>query len=129
MDSAVSAVLWPLSDIWCSKVSTYIFLIKLKFRPKLEDVALRDSINEENKHKAIKMRGLPWKVTPEEIVEFFKNGDINIKQDDVVIERMDGKVTGYGLAFLANSEEVETAIESLNREHIGSRFILLSAVN
>ena len=73
------------------------------------------------------MRGLPWKVTSEEVVEFFKVGDFTIKPEDVVIERQEGKVTGYGLAFLPNAEAVETAIESLNREHIGSRFILLSA--
>ena len=73
------------------------------------------------------MRGLPWKVTPEEIVEFFKNGEFTITTNDVVIERQDGKVTGYGLAFLANSDDAETAIDSLNREHIGTRFILLSS--
>ena len=72
------------------------------------------------------MRGLPWKVTPDQVVEFFKQGDFNIKQEDVVIERQDGKVTGYGLAFLANADDVDTAIENLNREHIGTRFILLS---
>ena len=44
----------------------------------------------------------------------------------MVIERQDGKVTGYGLAFLANADDVDTAIENLNREHIGTRFILLS---
>ena len=44
----------------------------------------------------------------------------------MVIERQDGKVTGYGLAFLANADDVDNAIENLNREHIGTRFILLS---
>ena len=73
------------------------------------------------------MRGLPWKVTPEEVVEFFKNGEFNISTDDVVIERQDGKVTGYGLAFMPNVDDAENAIDSLNREHIGSRFILLSS--
>ena len=73
------------------------------------------------------MRGLPWKVTPDQIVEFFK--DFKIRQEDVVIERQDGKVTGYGLAFLANADDVDAAIDALNREHIGSRFILLSAPN
>ena len=98
-------------------------------RPKLEDVCLRDALNDGNRHRAVKMRGLPWKVTPDEVVEFFKNGEFEIKTDDVVIERQDGKSTGYGLAFLANSDDAESAIDSLNREHIGSRFILLSAPN
>ena len=66
-------------------------------------------------------------MTPEEVVEFFKGGEFTITTDDVVIERQDGKVTGYGLAFLANSDDAETAIDCLNREHIGSRFILLSS--
>ena len=73
------------------------------------------------------MRGLPWKVTTDEIIEFFKGGDYEVKAEDVVIERQDGKVTGYGLAFLANEDDAEGAIDSLNREHIGTRFILLSA--
>ena len=66
-------------------------------------------------------------MTPDDIIEFFKNGEFNITADDIVIERQDGKVTGYGLAFLANSDDAETAIDSLNREHIGTRFILLSS--
>lgn len=98
-------------------------------RPKLEDVCLRDALNDGNRHRAVKMRGLPWKVTTDEVIEFFKNGEFEIKADDVVIERQDGKSTGYGLAFLANSDDAETAIDQLNREHIGSRFILLSAPN
>ena len=94
-------------------------------RPVLDDVCLRDSLNDDNRDRAVKMRGLPWKVKPEEIVEFFKGGDITIKNEDVVIEVQEGKVTGYGLAFMPTTEDAETAIESLNREHIGSRFILL----
>ena len=88
---------------------------------------MRDKLNDSNRSRAVKMRGLPWKVTVDEIVEFYKNGDFNIKPEDVVIERQDGKVTGFGLAFMASEEDAEGAIDSLNREHIGSRFILLSA--
>ena len=88
---------------------------------------MRDKLNDSNRSRAVKMRGLPWKVTVDEIVEFYKNGDYNIKPEDVVIERQDGKVTGFGLAFMASDEDAEGAIDSLNREHIGSRFILLSS--
>ena len=59
-------------------------------RPKFEDVCLRDKLNDSNRSRAVKMRGLPWKVTVDEIVEFYKNGDFNIKPEDVVIERQDG---------------------------------------
>ena len=88
---------------------------------------MRDKLNDSNRSRAVKMRGLPWKVTVDEIVEFYKNGDFTIKPEDVVIERQDGKVTGFGLAFLATDEDAEGAIDSLNREHIGTRFILLSS--
>ena len=93
--------------------------------PVLDDVCLRDSLNEGNRDRAVKMRGLPWRVKPEEIVEFFKAGDITIKLEDIVIEVQEGKITGYGLAFMPTEEDAENAIESLNKEHIGSRFILL----
>ena len=95
-------------------------------RPKFEDVCLRDKLNDSNRSRAVKMRGLPWKVTVDEIIEFYKNGDYTVKPEDVVIERQDGKVTGFGLAFLATDDDAEGAIDSLNREHIGTRFILLS---
>ena len=94
-------------------------------RPVLEDLCLRDSLNDGNRDRAVKMRGLPWRVKPEEVVEFFKAGDITIKNEDVVIEVQEGKVTGYGLAFMPSADDVENAIESLNKEHIGGRFILL----
>ena len=96
-------------------------------RPKFEDVCLRDKLNDSNRSRAVKMRGLPWKVTVDEIIEFYKNGDYTVKPEDVVIERQDGKVTGFGLAFLATDDDAEGAIDSLNREHIGTRFILLSS--
>ena len=60
------------------------------------------------------MRGLPWKVTVDEIVEFYKNGDFTVKPEDVVIERQDGKVTGFGLAFLASVDDAEGAIDAAN---------------
>ena len=115
-----------------SKSNTPLFLIAVLtslwfFRPKFEDCELRDKLNDGNRARAVKMRGLPWKVTPDEIVEFFKNGDFEITTNEVVIERQDGKTTGYGLAFLPNADDAENAIDSLNREHIGTRFILLSS--
>jgi RNA recognition motif-containing protein len=66
-------------------------------------------------------------VTPDQIVDFFQKGEFSISTDDVVIECRDGKNTGFGLAFLANEEDAATAIESLHKEYIGSRFIQLSA--
>ena len=95
-------------------------------RPKLEDVCLRDKLNDSNRCKAVKMRGLPWKVTVDEIVEFYKGGDFTVKPEDIVIERQEGKVTGFGLAFMASVDDAEGVIDALNREHIGTRFILLS---
>ena len=107
--------------------SISILTYPLPIRPKFEDVCLRDKLNDSNRCKAVKMRGLPWKVTVDEIVEFYKNGDFTVKPEDVVIERQDGKVTGFGLAFMASVDDAEGAIDALNREHIGTRFILLSS--
>jgi len=47
------------------------------------------------------MRGLPWKITPEEIMSFF-NGFGNITTEDIFIEEFNGKRTGSSLVVFEN---------------------------
>ena len=86
-----------------------------------EDVLLSKFLNASNVNRACKLGGLPFRVRPDEIQEFFK--DFNVAESDIVIEQQDGRRTGYGLVFLQNEEQVDEAIGSLHRQYIGSRFV------
>ena len=85
------------------------------------NVFLRDF--RENLDCAVKLQGLPYKVTQDEILDFFS--DFEITTSDVFIERIAGRTSGYALVFLSNPDEVERAIDSLNRKHIGERYVIL----
>lgn len=50
----------------------------------------------------MKLRGLPFTVTVEQLCEFF--GDFNVSRSDVVIEEINGKKTGFGLVFFKDQE-------------------------
>lgn len=82
---------------------------------------MRTFINEENRHRLAKIRGLSWSTKPSEVVEFFQA--FNITEKDVVIEQEDGKNTGFALVFLKDEEEVERAKAELERQYIGKRWI------
>jgi len=49
--------------------SKYLLLSKILREKK--SVSLRNFINEENRHRAAKIRGLSWYTKPSEVVEFF----------------------------------------------------------
>lgn len=48
------------------------------------NINLRSFINNTNIDRAVKLRGMPFHVTPNEVVDFFR--DFNISASDVVIE-------------------------------------------
>ena len=78
-----------------------------------KNINLRNFLTDDNVSKAVKLRGMPFHVTPAEVVDFFK--DFNISTSDVVIEYRNGKMTGFGLVFLESPEEAERAIRELHR--------------
>jgi len=49
------------------------------------------------------MRGLPWKITSEEIVAFFDSFG-TITQEEVFIEEFNGKRTGSALVIFENQD-------------------------
>ena len=65
------------------------------------------------------MRGLPWKITPEEIIEFF-DGFGSISEQDIFIEEFNGKRTGSALVIFENEEAAQDAKGSRNKEKIGT---------
>jgi len=86
-----------------------------------EDVLLSKFLNPSNVSRCCKLGGLPFRVRPDEIQEFFK--DFEVAESDIVIEQQGGRRTGYGIVFLKDEDQVDEAISTLHRQYIGSRFV------
>ena len=84
-------------------------------------VNLRSYLNEENVNRCVKLRGIPYQASQQDVKDFF--GDFGVADDDVVIEMRQGKKTGFALVFLRSEQEVQRARQDLNKQYIGGRFI------
>ena len=68
------------------------------------------------------MRGLPYRATDEEVIEFFK--DYKIKEDSLQWgQGDDGRKNGWGCILLENEDEAARAAEERNRQYIGQRWV------
>ncbi|XP_055844695.1 heterogeneous nuclear ribonucleoprotein F [Episyrphus balteatus] len=79
----------------------------------------------------IRLRGLPWSVTHQEILDFLQNVNVvnGTKGIHMVLSRWDGKNTGEAFVEL-ESEEDENEAFKLNKNTIGHRYIeVFSATN
>lgn len=65
------------------------------------------------------MRGCPWKITAEEIIEFF-NGYGAISKEDVFIEEFNGKRTGSALVIFENNTVAQDAKGNMQKQEIGA---------
>ncbi|CDW73355.1 UNKNOWN [Stylonychia lemnae] len=84
-------------------------------------VKLNKYITEQNMNRVMKLRGLPYSITCEEICQFFREYDVTLS--DVVIEEMNGKKTGYGLVFFKDSTTAQDAKLLKNKQQIGKRYV------
>ena len=64
------------------------------------------------------MRGLPYRITVEEIITFFE-GFGNLTEGDIFIEENNGKRTGSALIIFENEDVAQDAKASLNKKNIG----------
>lgn len=71
------------------------------------------------------MRGLPFRVTAEEIVDFFSPAASVMKADIVIEEHDTGKRTGNALVFFENEAAAARAKASLNNRNVGQRYVEL----
>ena len=80
---------------------------------------LEDNVSEDNKEKCLVMRGLPFRITVEEIITFFK-GFGNITEANIFIEEnQDGERTGSALVIFKSEEEAKDAKASRHKKKIG----------
>jgi len=62
------------------------------------DVSLKGKANDGNKDRALVLRGMPFRVKLEEIIEFFE-GHCKLTEDDFFIEEEAGRRTGSGMVI------------------------------
>nr|VZI38445.1 unnamed protein product [Spirometra erinaceieuropaei] len=75
----------------------------------------------------IRMRGLPYTVTAEQILEFFSNANCEVQFGEegvLFVNRHDGRATGDAFALFADDREAQKALKN-HRQHIGNRYIEL----
>ena len=87
----------------------------------LATVDFMDSINDENLNRCVRLGGLPYKATEQDIKDFF--GEFSLGDEGVVLEVHHGKLTGNALVFLSNSDDVQRAKLNLDKQYIGNRYI------
>ncbi|VUZ43875.1 unnamed protein product [Hymenolepis diminuta] len=75
----------------------------------------------------IRMRGLPYTVSTEEIIDFFAKTGCQVQFDRegiLFVNRKDGRATGDAFVMFATDAEAEKALKN-HRQHIGNRYIEL----
>jgi RNA recognition motif-containing protein len=88
-------------------------------------VKLSKYVTNANKRRSLLMRGLPFKVSVEDIQEFFI-GYGNIMKTDIVIEEFNGgKRSGAALVFFETEEMAQVAKKGLNKTNMGQRYVEL----
>ncbi|KAK6629710.1 hypothetical protein RUM43_003528 [Polyplax serrata] len=71
----------------------------------------------------IKMRGLPWSTTDEEILKFFNNCKVkNDKEGVHIIMTREGRPSGEAYVEMETDEDIEEALKK-DREYMGSRYM------
>lgn len=97
-------------------------------RPEPEEAKpLSEYVTPSNKDRILFMRGCPWRVTVDEIIEFFKDFE-EIKPENVAIEEEYGRRTGCAIVIISDPDVLQEARQELNRKEIGTRFILLNDI-
>ena len=69
------------------------------------------------------MRGLPFKVTAEQIQDFFSSFCEVMKTDVVIEELAGGKRSGNALVFFPDAELAEKAKATFNNSTLGNRYV------
>nr|CAH8873712.1 unnamed protein product [Trichobilharzia regenti] len=75
----------------------------------------------------IRMRGLPYTTTSEQILTFFANTNCSVQfgADGILfVNRRDGRATGDAFVIFETKQIAEKALEN-NKQHIGNRYIEL----
>jgi RNA recognition motif-containing protein len=76
---------------------------------------------------AVKIRGLDYGVTYNEIKSFF-NGFNYVDNSVILGKGRDGRNNGFGSILMKTAEDVDRAVAELNKKYIGERYVDLSVI-
>jgi len=76
------------------------------------------------KNKVLRMKGLPWSATEEDVLNFFKEGNVQPAKVHIISDVATGRATGNAYAEFESKAEITDALK-LNRKVIGERYIEL----
>ena len=65
------------------------------------------------------IKGLPYKITTDEIIEFFKDFGKMSESDIFIEESAPGRRTGIGLVVFESAEQMQDAKNALDKAKIG----------
>ncbi|KAE9419090.1 hypothetical protein Angca_002256, partial [Angiostrongylus cantonensis] len=103
----------PSGECYCELPSKQDTLKALEFhRKEMEGRYI------ENDGKVIRLRGLPFSATLQDVKDFFKG----LNCEEVVFGRTGGRPSGEAFVRLATREEAAKALD-FNKEHMGSRYV------
>ncbi len=77
-------------------------------------------VTEENINRCVKLRGLPFSVTKQEVVDFFEG--LNLTPADITLDVQDGKNSGFAIVELHSVDDKYRALE-MNKKSMGARWI------
>ena len=95
-----------------------------------DDNQLAKFVKSEDYEKALVMKGLPFRVQMDEIIEFF-DGYGSVTEDKIIIEENGGRRTGMGAIIFESNEMAQSAKNDKNRQEIGphGRWVMLCDEN
>ena len=71
---------------------------------------------------ALKLRGLPWSITEEDVCTFFENH--RILRDSVMLGKtFQGRPNGWAICLFESEQDALKACKELDKEYIGERWI------
>ena len=75
----------------------------------------------------MKVRGLEFKARYEDVNNFFRDYDY-IEKSVVFGENKEGRKSGFGAILFESEKDAKVAINELNGEYIGSRYVELTLI-
>ena len=91
---------------------------------------LSSYVSADNEHRALVMRGLPYRIETSEIQAFF-DGFGSISADEIFIEETNGRRTGSALVLFESEDVAQDAKGTMNKREVGSggRYVELHDCN
>jgi len=96
-----------------------------KSRERYDPYGRRETDAAVQPNATVKLSGLPYTATKEDIIRFFGNG-LSYMPESIKVLMKNGKSTGTGRITFESVEEAQRAIAEKQNQYIGTRFIHLS---